>query len=594
MYFGGAAGGGKALALDTPIPTPDGWVCMGDLRTGDMVFGRDGKPVRVLAAHDVLHGRECCEVEFDTGDVIVCDTEHLWLTYTSEGGLVRTTAQIAKTIQDRHRVPMFGDVGTFHEVLAVRPVESVPVRCITVDAPDSLYLCGRGMIPTHNTQVLIGLALTSHRNSLILRRRAVDSKSISKSLQAMGYGSWKWAGSGGELRTPDGRMIEVGGCEHIGDELKYQGRPNDFYGFDELPHFAEQQYTFIIGWNRVLDLRRYPNQRCRVVGAGNPPTDPEGEWVLRRWRAWMPGADRPARPGELRWYTTVNGEEIECADGSPFTSNGLLYTPKSRTFIPAKLEDNPELMGTGYAATLEAFPEPLRSMMRYGNMMAVREDSRWQLIPTKWVVEAQKRWVERSKQPGELRMIGLDVAMQGSDKTVLAYRHGAQEPEKGATIPKLLVRKGKDTPDGQSVVALFLGTEGNYIVNIDAIGLGKSAYDVAVMMGLQSKVRAIVVSSAANWRDPRFPQLKFANLRAAMMWRIRSLLDPEGGPPETRLALPPDTELLGDLTAPQYKLRLGAVVVESKDDIRERIGRSTDYGDAVALACWERPGYTVL
>jgi hypothetical protein len=104
-------------------------------------------------------------------------------------------------------------------------------------------------------------------------------------------------------------------------------------------------------------------------------------------------------------------------------------------------------------------------------------------------------------------------------------------------------------------------------------------------MGL-SNVVPVVVSNSTGWRDPKSPDLKFANVRAAMMWNVRHWLDPEAGPPDTRLALPPDAELLTDLTAPRYFLRVSGVAVESKDDIRGRIGRSTDLGDAVALACW--------
>lgn len=453
---------------------------------------------------------------------------------------------------------------------------------------DELYFGGAA--GGGKTQLLIGLALTAHRNSRILRRRAVDAKAISKTLIALKYGSWKYAGSGGELRTPDGRTLEVGGCEHEDDKNKYQGQPADLIAFDELPTFSESQYTFIIGWNRPLDVRRYPNQRCRVVGAGNPPTNPEGEWVLRRWAAWMPGTANPAQPGELRWYTTIAGEEVACPDGSAVIHKGTAYTPRSRTFIPAKLEDNPDLLRTGYAATLEAMPEPLRSMLRYGDMMAARHDDRWQLVPTKWVVEAQKRWVERTKAGlPALDALGVDVAMEGRDWTVIAPRHGA-------TVAPLVKRRGTATPDGQSVVALVLAAGGGapaVAVNIDAIGIGKSAYDLARASGVPN-AKGVVVSESTTYRDPKVPALRFANLRAAMMWNVRALLDPEGGPPETRLALPPDPELLADLTAPRYELRVSGVAVESKDEIRKRIGRSTDSGDAVALACWRHPSATVL
>ncbi|MBA2226730.1 hypothetical protein [Thermogemmata fonticola] len=70
---------------------------------------------------------------------------------------------------------------------------------------------------------------------------------------------------------------------------------------------------------------------------------------------------------------------------------------------------------------------------------------------------------------------------------------------------------------------------------------------------------------------------------------LRSWLDPEGGPEETRLALPPDPDLARDLLAVRYALRAQGITVESKDDLRKRLGRSPDAGDAVALACWVPP-----
>lgn len=73
-------GNGKALAVDTPIATPSGWTTMGEIRPGDFVFGADGRPTQVLAAFDVMRDHECFEVEFDDGETIVADADHLWLT----------------------------------------------------------------------------------------------------------------------------------------------------------------------------------------------------------------------------------------------------------------------------------------------------------------------------------------------------------------------------------------------------------------------------------------------------------------------------------------------------------------------------------
>ena len=72
---------GKALALDTPLPTPTGWTTMGDVQVGDRLIGADGEPTRVIAATDVMRGRPCFEVEFSTGEVIVADGQHQWLTW---------------------------------------------------------------------------------------------------------------------------------------------------------------------------------------------------------------------------------------------------------------------------------------------------------------------------------------------------------------------------------------------------------------------------------------------------------------------------------------------------------------------------------
>jgi replicative DNA helicase len=73
---------GKALALDTPLPTPSGWTTMGDVTVGDQLLGADGRPVTVVAATEVMHDRPCYEVDFTGGEVIVADGQHQWLTWT--------------------------------------------------------------------------------------------------------------------------------------------------------------------------------------------------------------------------------------------------------------------------------------------------------------------------------------------------------------------------------------------------------------------------------------------------------------------------------------------------------------------------------
>jgi replicative DNA helicase len=81
---------GKALALDTLLPTPGGWTTMGQVRVGDELIGADGRPTRVVAATDVMVGRPCYEVTFSDGSTIVADAQHQWLT---DNGSFRRSAQ---------------------------------------------------------------------------------------------------------------------------------------------------------------------------------------------------------------------------------------------------------------------------------------------------------------------------------------------------------------------------------------------------------------------------------------------------------------------------------------------------------------------
>jgi deoxycytidine triphosphate deaminase len=96
---------GKALALDTDVPTPLGWRTMADLRPGDLVFDLEGSLTVVVAATEAMAGRPCAEVRFSDGTTVVADLDHGWLTETKqdrrrgEGPKVRTTEEIARTLR---------------------------------------------------------------------------------------------------------------------------------------------------------------------------------------------------------------------------------------------------------------------------------------------------------------------------------------------------------------------------------------------------------------------------------------------------------------------------------------------------------------
>lgn len=151
---------GKALALDTPLPTPTGWTTMGEVQVGDEVMGANGRPTRVVAATEVMVDRPCYEVVFSDGSSIVADAEHQWVTSADGSEQVRTTAQIVQAHAEggaRHTVASRRDCETW-TITGVTPIASVPVRCIQVAAADHLYLAGRSMIPTHNSTFAMDIA----------------------------------------------------------------------------------------------------------------------------------------------------------------------------------------------------------------------------------------------------------------------------------------------------------------------------------------------------------------------------------------------------------------------------------------------------
>ncbi len=140
-------GVGKALALDTPLPTPTGWTTMGDVTVGDELIGADGRPTRVVAATQVMFGRPCYEVEFSDGTTIVADEQHLWS--TTRGVVETGSLRLDEDVIDPKASSSTWKVGT------VRKIASTPVRCVQVDAADHLYLAGPGRIPTHNSTLAL-------------------------------------------------------------------------------------------------------------------------------------------------------------------------------------------------------------------------------------------------------------------------------------------------------------------------------------------------------------------------------------------------------------------------------------------------------
>ena len=430
------------------------------------------------------------------------------------------------------------------------------------------------------TDLLLGFAGNKHYRSIIFRRvfpllEGIEARSReiynhdadSRLKDSYNESLHRW-------ELSDGRTVRFAAMQYEDDKRNYQGRPHDFYGFDEATEFTESQVRFVTGWNRSTRQ----GQKCRVVMTFNPPMDEAGEWVTRYFAPWLDEAHvRPAKDGELRWFAMVDGDEVERPGAEPFEYDGEMITPKSRTFFHAKLSDNPILESTGYAATIDAMPEPIRTLLK-GKFGAHKTPDPFQIIPFEWVRLAQARWLERPRPATPLTAVGVDPSRGGVDKMGIAKRYDNWF-DKVVSYPGLVVK------DGAIATELIRQQIDNHsaIVNIDVIGIGSSVYDHTKV--IYPNVYPFNGAEASEYRD-KSRKLKMRNKRAEMYWRMRDALDPNGG---DDLALPPDRELLADLCSARYEVSAAGVKVEDKDEIKERIGRSPDVGEAVMMALFDRP-----
>lgn len=257
------------------------------------------------------------------------------------------------------------------------------------------------------------------------------------------------------------------------------------------------------------------------------------------------------------------------------------------------------------------------------------------IIPISWIEAANERWCtlmhrwnlaeeayDKALDAGasdelldildaqlmpQLSTLSCDVAEEGSDKTVIGKRYGRtfvdqlEAHSKQATMEtvgqivaslrehpayeNLALGEGEDVEamDDDEFDAYVEEMEDAPIAVIDAIGVGAGVAGRLKELGV--KTLPFVASQAAKYNGRELKDREnlfaFANRRAAAWWNLRELLDPQY---KEGLALPPDDELTGDLTAPTYRtVSGGRYQIEKKEDLRKRIGRSTDRGDAVVM-----------
>lgn len=425
------------------------------------------------------------------------------------------------------------------------------------------------------TGLLIGLALNDHDRSLIVRKQFTDLEGVIDNAREMvGSDAGFVGGTRPKYKKPGGGVIHFAGMSQ-GERLdtSKQGTPHDFIGVDEGAQLPENAVRMLMGWNRT----KKAGQRCRLVIASNPPVDSTGDWLVDFFGPWLDAKHpRPARHGELRWFIiNPEGKSQEVPGPGPVEIDGVAYSPHSRTFIPATLEDNPYIDAEDYRKRLQAMPEPYRTMLTGGNFMVARKDDEFQCIPTAWIRAAQARWTPRPPRDVPMCAMAVDPASGGDDETTIALRHD------GWYAPLIGV-PGRETPNGKDIAGKVIVHRADDAAVV--IDMGGGYGGVPFLQLRENGIEPVAhKGSEASARRTADKKLGFFNKRAETYWRFREALDPSqaGGSP---IMLPDDPMLVSDLTAPLFEIGPRGIKLESKEDVRAKLGRSPDRGDAVVMA----------
>lgn len=300
-------------------------------------------------------------------------------------------------------------------------------------------------------------------------------------------------------------------------------------------------------WGSARDITT--GEHCRQLAIGNP-TDPSSYFR------------RVCRPNS-GWNTI----KISVFDSPNFTGEKITKSVSEDLTNFSYIEEAKRDLGEG---------SPMWKARVLGEFPDVDEFS---VIPLGWIYQAQQRWQEwdeagRPVESGWRRIIGADIARFGNDKTCFAERIGDV-----FLTPKIMPRG--DTQYTAQLLAQELNNERGDIAVVDTNGVGAGVYDTVKKSNLLAM--GVNVGNRTSLTDTS-GQIEFYNIRAAVYWKMREALDPARNP---TIMLPPDDDLASDLSTPHWKtVPGGKIVIESKDEIRKRLNRSPDKGDAVCLAWW--------
>lgn len=314
-------------------------------------------------------------------------------------------------------------------ITKVEPIEPVPCKCIGVSSPDETYLIGESLIPTHNTFALL-LDIYRYANyknfvGVIFRKEMTQvinsgglwdkALKLFKQLGAIPNATSRFLKFPYIKRDKQGRVIEfvegAGGkiqFSHLNnddDRFNWQGTEVPYIAFDELTHFSFEDFTYLMSRNR--NTNGFPNL---IRATCNPDPDSWVREILDPWIDRETGFPIPEMSGKVM-YMVIENEKFLFSENRAdleYDEEGNKRFPKSITFIPSKITDNPYLANdASYRASLDAMDEFTRKQLR---------DGCWSYRPNKGLVFS-KDWFEKVTILPQFKKVvrGWDFA-SGQDK----------------------------------------------------------------------------------------------------------------------------------------------------------------------------------
>jgi replicative DNA helicase len=259
---------GKALAVDTALPTPAGWTTMGEIRAGQQLLGADGRPVTVVATSEVMDGRPCYEVEFSDGEVIVADAQHQWVTwdlrtqksydYHRQPGspaypknwATWTSSQLSRhrySPRERNQMRWLRAAGMSASQIGVTLGRTATAVVQQWDRPDIEAVNEVRVAPRTTVQIATSLRAKGRNNHAIPAARPLDLPEADLPLDpyVLGYllGDGDTSGSGRVACSPEDRSWLIGEFRALGCDTVAYADPGHFGVRDLRPTWRSLNLT---------------------------------------------------------------------------------------------------------------------------------------------------------------------------------------------------------------------------------------------------------------------------------------------------------------------------------------------------------------